>query len=240
MLTKAVIGISAALCFSVSVVAAADDEHELHHHAPAYFHAFRLEAQAGHGQDEENQHWDFDGWIGNDFHKLWLRSEGERIGGETEQSEFWAMYSYNVGTFWDLQAGVRQDTDPRSTSYAAFGVEGLAPYFFETRAHLFVSDEGDFSARLHQETDILFTQRLILEPYGEINLFGQDVPELNVGAGFSNAELGFMLRYEITRKFSPFLDLRYERTFGETSAIERSENHRVEDVIGSFGLKVLF
>jgi copper resistance protein B len=226
------------ICLSaVPVVAFAAESHGDH---PTVFHAFRLETDIGAGRDDTIASWDFDGWIGTDYDKLWLKSEGETEDGDTHQAEFWAMYSRNVAEFWDAQVGLRHDTEPRSTSYLVAGFEGLAPYFFETEAHLFVSDDGDVSARLRQENDLLITQRLVMQPYLEVNLFAQDVPELDIGSGVSSGEIGIQTRYEITRKFAPYVDLRYERKFGETSSIAKSAGEDNDDFIASVGLRLMF
>jgi copper resistance protein B len=219
---------------------AAEVESHQAEHGGQTFHMFRLEADYGAGQDDPIASWDFDGWIGGDVNKLWLKSEGEVVDGKTEQAEFWAMYSRNVATFWDAQVGIRHDTQPESTTYLVAGFEGLAPYFFETEAHLFVSDEGDVSARIRQENDFLLTQRLILQPYIEANLYAQDVTDQEVGAGLANAEFGLQTRYEITRKFAPYVDFRYERKFGETSSIAKKNGEDNDDFIASIGLRLMF
>jgi len=232
--------LAAALLLSVYAHPAyAQDPHD-HQHGSETYHAFRLETDYGAGQDGPVASWDLDGWIGTDENKLWLKSEGENSDGTTEQAEFWALYSRNVAEFWDLQAGIRHDTQPHSTSYAVFGIEGLAPYFVETEAHLFVSDEGDVSARLRREHDLLITQQLILQPYGEINLSAQDVEEQEIGAGFTEGEIGIQTRYDITRKFAPYVDLRYERKFGETSSIAKDNGEDNDDFIAAVGLRLMF
>jgi|GEM_PF-7071648 len=154
-----------------------------HTHGGQSFHAFTLEADFGGSRNGPVSSWDLNGWIGGNTNKLWLKSEGEYVDGAYEGAEFWAMYSRNIATFWDFQAGIRHDTRPRSTSYAVLGFAGLAPYFIETEAHLFLSDDGDVSARLRGETDFLFTQQLILQPYMEGNLYAQDVANQEIGAG---------------------------------------------------------
>ena len=120
------------------------------------------------------------------------------------------------------------------------GLEGLAPYLFETEAHLFVSDSGDVSARIRQENDLLITQKLITQPYFELNLSAQDVPEQEIGAGITSGEIGIQTRYEITRKFAPYVDLRYERKFGETSTIAKKHGENQDDAIASVGLRLMF
>ena len=210
-------------------------------HGGDTFHAFDLEIGIGATDDGSNfSDWDFDGWIGSDENKLWLKSEGERSDSETEQAEFWAMYSRNITNFWDFQVGVRHDTQPRSLTYAVVGFDGLAPYFFETEAHLFVSEDGDISARLRQEKKLLFTPRLIAEPYFEIELHAQDVSELDIGAGFSSMELGIQTRHEITRSVAPYLEVKYERKLGETSSIARRNDEDSGALIGTLGLHLLF
>lgn len=209
-------------------------------HGGGIFHAFRLETDYGAGTEGPVASWDFEGWIGGDYNKLWLKSEGENSDGKTEQAEFWALYSRNVSTFWDLQAGIRHDTQPHPTTYFVFGTQGLAPFFIETEAHLFISDEGDITARLRREHDLLLTQRLILQPYAEINLSAQDVPEQEIGAGFTEGEIGLQTRYEFTRKFAPYVDFRYERKFGETSSIAKDEGEDNDDFIAAVGLRFMF
>lgn len=215
-------------------------ESEQHGHGSQIFHAFRLETQYGAGSEGPIASWGFDGWIGSDENKLALKSEGENSEGELEKAEFWALYSRNVSTFWDLQAGIRHDTQPQSTTYFVFGTEGLAPYFFETEAHLFLSEDGDLSARISQENDFLITQRLILQPYAEIEVSAQDIPEKAIGAGFTHGEIGLQTRYEITRKFAPYVDFRYERKLGETSSIAKDEGEDNDDFIAAIGLRLMF
>lgn len=210
------------------------------HGHPHLFHAFTLETDAGQSHDDSIVTWDLDGWIGNDYHKLWLKTEGERVDSTTESAEFWALYSRNIAEFWDAQIGLRHDTQPDSTSYAVLGFSGLAPYFFETGAHLFVSDEADVSARLRQENDFFITQRLIAQPYFEVEFYAQDVPEQAVGAGLATGEFGIQLRYEITRHFAPYFDLSYERKFGEASAIAQNAGEHRDAVIANLGLRLMF
>lgn len=228
----------------MAMPALAEDAHNHnpadHQHGSEAYHMFRLETGFGAGKHGPVANWDFDGWYGTDENKLWLRSEGENSDGVTEKAEFQALYSRNVATFWDFQAGIRHDTRPVSTTYGVIGVEGLAPYFFETEAHLFISDEGDVTARLHQENDFLVTQRLILQPYAEVNLSAQDVEEQDIGAGVTSGEIGLQTRYEFTRKFAPYVDVRYERKFGETSSIAKSHGEDNDDLIAGVGLRLMF
>jgi copper resistance protein B len=88
------------------------------------------------------------------------------------------------------------------------------PGIFESEAHAFVSDDGDVTARLEQSVDLLITQKLIMEPYAEVNLTAQDIPELQMGGGIANYEIGLQTRYEFSRKFAPYIDLNYIQLVG--------------------------
>lgn len=225
-------------CFAADHSAHADMAAE---HGGGVFHMFRLEADAGSNTDGTSlQSWDLDGWIGTDENKLWLKSEGERAGNKLESAEFWALYSRNISTFWDAQAGIRYDTKPESTAYLTLGINGLAQQWFETEAHLFVSEHGDVTARLRQENDLLLSQKLILQPYVEVGLSAQDVHEQDVGAGVTDGKIGLQTRYEFTRKFAPYVDVHYGRKFGETASIAKNHGEDNDELAGSIGLRLMF
>jgi len=237
-----------ATCLMLPVSAFAADEmgsmtpEEMQHeHGGGIFHMFRLETEIGSNTDGTTlSGWDFDGWVGTDENKLWLKSEGERADSKLESAEFWALYSRNIATFWDAQAGIRYDNKPKSTTYLTLGFNGLAPQWFETEAHLFISNKGDVSARLREENDFLITQKLILQPYAEVNLFAQDVIEQDVGAGISDGQIGLQTRYEFTKKFAPYVDVHYGRKFGETASIAKSNGEDKDELVGAIGLRLMF
>jgi len=181
--------------------------------------------------------WDTYGWVGGDDVKVRLEAEGEALDGDVETSEVRAFVSWNVAEFWDLQAGLRRDFEPDDLTWVAVGVHGLAPYFFETDAHVFLSEDGDAALRLEQSIDLAVTQDLFVEPHAEINAYAQDVPALRVGAGLANLELGLQLRYEFSRKFAPYIDLVYERAVGETASLARAAGEDVEQTTLRIGLR---
>ena len=230
---------TAALLFSAEV--SADDNAMADEHGQQVFHAFRLEAETGTARREGPvQDWDFQGWVGGDDNKLWLQSQGERLDGTMEDAEFWALYSRNIAEFWDAQIGLRQDTSPHPDTYLTMGFTGLAPYLFQTQAHIFISDKGYVSARLREENDLLITQRLITQPYAQVDAsFANEEPQQR-GAGLSRAEFGIQTRYEFTRKFAPYVDLRYERAFGNTIGILQRDSETGDDFVASVGLRLQF
>jgi copper resistance protein B len=184
--------------------------------------------------------WEGDAWIGGDTNKLWFKAEGDLEDGATQNAEVQALWSRKIADFWDLQTGVRVDLEPDTTSHFAFGVQGLAPYWFETEATAFLSEDGVLSARFQQSFDLHFTQRLVAEPYVELNASAEDVPEREIGAGVTDAELGLQIRYEITRKFAPYIDFVWDRALGETAALARDRDADVDSGSVRAGLRFWF
>lgn len=187
--------------------ASRDDLRRTHGDFPVFwFQGDRLEVQSRQGEDLYL--WDIQGYYGGPTTRLWFKSEGEgAFGASLEDAEVQALYSKAVAPFWDLQAGVRHDIGGPDTTHAVIGVQGLAPYMFEIDTALFLSHRGDLTARVEVEIDQRITQRLILQPRIEANLSAQNIPQLGIGAGLDQIEVGARLRYEIRREFAPYIGI---------------------------------
>ncbi|CAN5254860.1 copper resistance protein B [soil metagenome] len=186
--------------------------------------------------------WDAQGWYGGDIDKLWLKTEGEGSFGEkTEQAEVQALWSRAITPWFDVQAGARYDFAPEpERGHLVVGLQGLAPYLFEIDAAAFLSDEGDVSARLEAEYELLITQRLILQPRAEVNLAAREVRERGIGSGVNDVELGLRLRYEFAREFAPYVGVDWERKLGTTADFARAEGEDVGDISFVAGLRLWF
>ena len=170
--------------------------------------------------------WEAQGWIGGDEQKLWFKTEGEyeSDGERFEEAEVQLLYSRAVHPFWDLQAGIRHDLNPNpSRTYAVFGAQGLAPYWFELDTQVFISNRGDVSARLEIEYELRLTQRLILQPRVELNAALSDDESIGVGSGLSTTEAGLRLRYEFRREFAPYIGISGNESYGETRDLIRAD-----------------
>jgi copper resistance protein B len=177
---------------------------------------------------DEELAWKVDGWAGSDLNRLWLRSEGEHGGSGTESAVIEVFYGRSVSTWWDLLAGLRHDAAPGpSRSFAAIGVQGLAPQWFETSLTAYVGEGRHAGLQLEVEYELLLTNRLILQPMLEVALWTRDDPERKTGSGLSKAEGGLRLRYEITRRFAPYIGVSHARAFGGTADLWRADSgHR--------------
>jgi len=206
-------------------------EHLYEHHGGGLHYLFaadRFEFRSDDG--DKGFLWDLQGWYGGDLHRLWLKSEGEYESGRDEEpsgvegAEIQALYGRAVARYFDLQMGIRHDLEPSpSRTYAVLGVQGLAPQWFEVDGALFLSDEGDLSARVEVEYDLLLTQRLVFQPRAEVTAAAQDVPELGLGSGISSLAFGARLRYEIRPEFAPYVGVSWNETFGGTADFARAD-----------------
>lgn len=210
-----------------------------------FFRAEQLEYRLQPGNDLLR--WEAQGWYGGDYNRLWLKTEGEQtVEGKSEgDAEVQALYSRMIAPFWDLQVGARYDRvwGPGADTgrwFGVLGVQGLSPYEFEVEPALFVSEDGDVSARLTATTDFLITQRLVLQPRLETEVSFQDVPEFSVGQGFNYVDLGLRLRYEFRREFAPYLGINWVRWLGETEDLVRQDGGRVDDLAFVVGLRFWF
>lgn len=185
--------------------------------------------------------WDAEGWVGKDLNKLWVKSDGTFVDSQIEETELQLLYSRAVAPFWDLQAGWRRNIRPSpERDWFAFGIKGLAPYFFDIDTALFVGDSGRTSLRLEVEYEFMLTQRLILVPDIELNLYGKDDPETGIGSGLSNIEAGLRLRYEIRREFAPYIGLNWTGLYGQTADFARDEGEDTNDFQFVLGIRSWF
>lgn len=185
--------------------------------------------------------WDSKGWVGYDRGRLWFRSEGETVAGRLESAEAHVLYGRPISRWWDVVVGVRQDVRPGpSETWAAVGIQGLAPYWFEVETTAYVGSSGRTLVRLEGEYELLFTNRWILQSLGEIELHGKSDPERATGAGLSTAEVGLRLRYELRREFAPYVGLTWTRAFGGTADFARAEGREVGGARVAGGLRLWF
>ena len=186
--------------------------------------------------------WEAEGWAGTDYDKLWIKSEGTLQGnGTVDDGQQQFLYSRAITTYFDLQGGLRSDIDSRPTrNWGALGIQGLAPYFFDLELTGYASNAGHLAAKLEASYDLLLTQRLILQPQIEVNLYSKADPVRMIGAGFSDIDTGLRLRYEIDRKFAPYIGVVYEGKFGQTASLAKRAGESTGDFRFAFGMRIWF
>lgn len=191
--------------------------------------------------------WDAEGWYGGDVNRFWFKTEGEQAlqGPSAGRAEIHGYYGRLIAPFWDAQVGIRYDQlwepgSDHSRIFGAIGLQGFAPYRFEVAPTLFISEDGDFSARFTATKEYRITQRLIAQGRFETEIAVQDVPKFGVGDGFNYVELGLRIRYEIRREFAPYIGVNWERKLGETADFARQAGEDPNVLSAVAGIRIWF
>ncbi len=214
--------------------------HEMNDNAP-FWKVLVDKAEAAKGDGERGQNVELEAWYGNDYNKAWVKVEGERRGGTLEAARTELLWDRAFATFWSTQLGIRHDSgEGKSRDWLAFGVQGLAPYWFETEATAYWRPGSGLAARLNAKYEVLFTPRLILEPEIGANLYSRADPERGTGSGLSDINAGLRLRYEITRQFAPYVGVTWNRQFGRTADITRQRGGDSSEVQAVAGVRFWF
>ncbi len=168
--------------------------------------------------------WEAEGWYGTDDSKVWLKSEGAPAASGAPAARNELLWDRAISEWWSLQTGVRYDLGHGpARGWAAAGIEGLAPYRFELESALYLGNSGRTAALLRAEREVLITQRFILQPELETELYGKGDPARQLGAGVSDLQLGIRARYEIRRELAPYVGLAWRRAFGATANFARAD-----------------
>ncbi|GEN23315.1 hypothetical protein HCU01_12640 [Halomonas cupida] len=192
--------------------------------------------------------WDLQAWYGGDINRVYLKSEGENVQADGEDAEFESLelrYSRLIADFWELQGGVGYQggvfsDDHEERTYGVMGLQGTMPWLIEVDGALQVSDEGDIALSLEGEYDLRVTQRLYLQPRTEISVAGSEVEEFGVGKGLNSVKVGARLRYEITRRFAPYIGAWWEKQYGDTADFSRATGDATEDTGVVAGVRLMF
>ncbi len=183
--------------------------------------------------------WDGAAWYGTDYNKLWFKTEGSPNPSNHDGSRNELLFDRALTRWWDLQAGVRYDIgNGPARVWAAVGAEGLAPYWRDVQVTLYFGGAGSTAARLQVEHDMLITQRLVVQPEIEANLYSQSDVARQLRSGLSDAQVGLRVRYEVRREFSPYLGLAWRHNLDTTASSLFGSQSRINSLVWVAGFHV--
>ncbi len=216
------------------------DGRAVHDNTVNYFVLFdQLEWQTSSG--DSGMSWDNMGWVGKDRDRFWFRSEGESDGDSLASAEAHLLYGRAIARWWDIVAGVRQELRPGpAQTWAAFGIQGLAPYWFEVEATAYLGASGRTLFRFETEYEFLLTNRLILQPLVEMDIYGKSDPERGIGAGLSSVDAELRLRYEIRREIAPYVGVAWNWKFFGTADFAEAAGENIGGARLLLGLRIWF
>ncbi|MDE2464959.1 MAG: copper resistance protein B [Alphaproteobacteria bacterium] len=185
--------------------------------------------------------WDGEGWYGGNINRAWFSSEGsvDTRTGALSDSEVEALYARAISRYFNLQTGMRYDfgNEP-GEAWGVFGVEGLAPLFFDLGAHAYIGADGRLAARIDARYDLFITQRLVLQPQLEANFYSKPDPRRGIGSGLSDIDTGLRLRYEVSRQFAPYIGVVYAGKFGDTANLARAAHQKPDRLLFTVGVRL--
>ncbi len=193
------------------------------------------------GRDNSETEYDLQAWYGRLYDRAVLKAEGGIDGGKLQDARTELLWGHAVGAYWDTQLGVRHDGGQKpKRKWLAFGVQGLAPYWFEVDATAYVGEGGRTALRLDVEYELLLTQKLVLQPRIEANFYGKRDDARERGSGLSDAVAGVRLRYEIRREFAPYVGIEWAGKYGGTADHARAAGERTHESRLVAGLRFWF
>jgi copper resistance protein B len=185
--------------------------------------------------------YDLQAWFGRDYDRLVIKAEGDYAQDKLQEARTELLWGHAVANYWDTQLGVRHDSGVGpNRSWLAFGVQGLAPYWFEVDVTAYLGEAGRSALRLAAEYELLLTQRLILQPRAEFNLYGKRDIESGIGSGLSDGVVGVRLRYEFSRQFAPYIGIERTEKFGQTANLARDAGESAGETRWVAGLRFWF
>jgi copper resistance protein B len=191
--------------------------------------------------------WDFVGWYGGNYNRLWVKTEGRQklSAGNRGEGDLQLLYGRLISPFWDFQIGVRALSNlgngslrHNARTYAVIGFQGLAPGNFDVEPALYISDRGEVSGELTVSADLYLTQRLIVQPrfQGEVTIQGDR--RFETGEGGSQIDVGLRLRYDIRREIQPYIGVSWLRNFGANARIAREAGETYDTIAFVAGLQL--
>ncbi|MFT7387418.1 MAG: copper resistance protein B [Candidatus Endobugula sp.] len=188
--------------------------------------------------------WDGDIFYGTDEYKFrWLTKgqyENESSNFSTLENQF--VIQTPISDFFDAKAGLRFDTPAgENRSYAVVGIAGLAPQWFEVDLNFYVSEQGNTSADIDAEYELLMTNKLILTTGFAADIAFSNSVDIGIGSGLNSTELGLRLSYDvIDRSFSPYIGVVQENLYGKTADLAENEGESTDELFFVLGAKIIF
>lgn len=192
----------------------------------------------------------FETRIGTDENKLFIKVHANKEESHDAHYDAKILYSRMISDFWDAQLGTRYRSekveradhvkDTEEYVDAVIGVHGMAPYFFETDAYLYVGEDSYAGFNLKTERDFLITQKLIMQPYLELDLIFNDDSKYAKKTGLSSVMAGIETRYEVNKKVMPYIKIAYEYSKGNDETIWKKSSSTEKGWLYGFGIRFKF
>lgn len=194
-----------------------------------------------HSDDNTWTTYDLQGWYGRNYDRAILKAEGDVDNGTLEYASTELLWNHAISTFWNTEFGLRYDSgEGPNRSWLAFGIQGLAPYWFELGVTTYLGESGRGALEFEAEYELLLTQKMVLQPRLEATFYNKDDPDRALGSGLTDMTVGMRLRYEIRREFAPYVGIEWVGLFDDTANYARATGQTTDDTHLVAGLRFWF
>ena len=170
-------------------------------------------------------------WYGSDSQRLRLTWDIEHNQQDSHQ-DISLAWQKPLDSFWNYEWGVAYQAEQ---TWLKMNINGLMPYKFEVDGSLLLDEQGHSMLILEGDYDLRFTQRLVLQPSLKTTLNGKEHAQHQQGSGLAELQTGLRLRYDLTRRFAPYLGVQQHDFFGKTADLRAQQgqtNHETTWLAG--------
>ncbi len=170
-------------------------------------------------------------WYGSDSQRLRLTWDIEHNQQDSHQNISLA-WQKPLDSFWNYEWGVAYQAEQ---TWLKVNINGLMPYKFEVDGSLLLDEQGHSMLILEGDYDLRFTQRLVLQPSLKTTLNGKEHAQHQQGSGLAELQTGLRLRYDVTRRFAPYLGIQQHDFLGKTADLRAQQgqtNHETTWLAG--------
>lgn len=170
-------------------------------------------------------------WYGSDSQRLRLTWDIEHNQQDSHQ-DVSLGWQKPLDSFWNYEIGVAYQAEQ---TWLKLNVNGLMPYRFEVESNLLLNEQGHGLLSFEGHYDFRLTQHWVLQPSINANLVSHTNAVKLEGNGLSELKTGLRLRYDVTRRFAPYLGIQQHNFLGKTADLRTQQgqtNHETTWLAG--------
>lgn len=170
-------------------------------------------------------------WYGSDSQRLRLTWDIEHNQQDSHQ-DVSLGWQKPLDSFWNYELGVAYQTEQ---TWLKVNLNGLMPYRFELESNLLLNEKGHSLLSFEGHYDLRLTQHWVLQPSLSTNLYSHTQSAQLQGKGLTELKTGLRLRYDVTRRFAPYLGIQQHDFFGKTADLRTQQgqtNHETTWLAG--------
>ncbi|HRH92410.1 MAG TPA: copper resistance protein B [Agitococcus sp.] len=175
-------------------------------------------------------------WYGSDSQRLRLTWDIEHNQQDSHQNISLA-WQKPLDSFWNYEWGVAYQAEQ---TWLKLNVNGLMPYRFEVESNLLLNEQGHSLLSFEGHYDFRLTQHWVLQSSINANLASHtNIAQLQ-GKGLTELKTGLRLRYDLTRRFAPYLGIQQHDFFGKTADLRAQQSQTNHDTTWLAGVRWWF